>query len=191
VTGLSYACDTDLKCDCRHPWAVHYTDCGCAMGSCNCTAPRHEESRSARIARIRAANPEPLVSHVDDRRNVLVGHYVTESVPDDSDYTPRQGVVVERWHTDDGEPGVVVARFSKRGRETVIHTARLRVDALRDEWLPPKPDPSTCATAYRKLLAVIAQRVDSKDRADVLNDYEVRILNWALALIDAAGCIAG
>ena len=123
----------------------------------------------------------PLESHVDDRRNVVVGHVVTQATPDESDYDPWVGVVVERWHTEDGEPGVTAVKFAKRGSDVTVLPRRWKVDELRQEHLP-SPDPYTCAHTARMLHKVIGQRIRRNGRAEPLNDFERTLAHWADAL---------
>lgn len=170
---------------CAHQRACHYSDGRCAIKDCFCVEGKPPTEQEVRAAIRATTDSASLVSHVDDRRNVLVGHYVTEKQADESDYTARAGIVVERWMTDDGEPGVVVVAFARRGRDVLVNMNRLLVANLRDDWLSPKPDPATCAYGSRKLLAAIGQRIDRKDHADPLNDYELRWFHWASALINA------
>jgi len=175
-----------LTCDgCDHEWDVHFTTGGCRYPRCLCDQPRPVITPSERMAALRAALPsEPLVSHVDDRRLITVGMHVTEGRDGDN---LRSGVVVERWMTTDGEPGVTFVEFHVRSRHKTIDVAahRLLVSQLRDEVLPT-PDSYSCAFVYRMLFRAIGQRTRSTGNADVLSKMERRWVNWAWALMAAA-----
>lgn len=176
--------------DCSHGWDQHLekrgaVSGGCVMPDCWCAAPRVALSVADRMRYLREQNPDPLVSKVDNKRNVVVGHVVTQATPDESDYDPWVGVVVERWHTEDGEPGVTAVKFAKRGADVTVLPRRWKVDELRSELLP-NPDPYACATAARMLHKAIGQRIKRSGHAEPLNDFERTLSNWARALDHAS-----
>jgi hypothetical protein len=169
--------------DCGHPWTEHYGHVfgGCAhrRPECFCVALRPVVSPAERRAALRAeVGTEPLVSHVDDKRNIVIGHHVTEGRDGDN---LRGGIVVERWHTDDGEPGVTAIDFRYRGKDISVIVHRFMVTELRQEVLP-NPDWAWCAYAIRSLYRLIGQRIRKSGSADPLSDSERRYLHWAEAL---------
>lgn len=146
--------------------------------------PQDVPPQADHLAALRALGP--LVSHVDDRRLIEVGHHVVEASPGGTTYTPRGGVVVERWVDVEGEAGVVAIAFLtvKRKVQVVVH--RLLVERLRDEVLPTPYRPE-CAWAARMLLTSVGQRVRPSGAAEMPDETERRHICWALALLAAAG----
>jgi hypothetical protein len=173
-----------LTCpDCAHPWDRHSEVIGeCFVSGCWCPNRRPVLPLADRLAALRAEKIAPLVSHVDDARNIVIGHTVTEARDGDDQ---RVGIVVERWHTADGEPGVTTVDFIHRGQEIQAVTRRFRVDELRQELLPD-PDPYACSLAARKLHKIIGQHIRRNGRTDRLTDQERRFAHWADALDNAA-----
>lgn len=167
---------------CEHEWDTHYPTGGCARPRCFCNEPRPVITAAERLAIIRAqVGNEPLLSHVDDKRTILIGHYITEKAADESDYRVRAGTVVERWHLEEGEPGVTAVDFIVRGRDTQVVIRRFMVDELRQEVLPA-PDRYHCALVSRTLCRVVSQGIKRNGRADPLTDLERRYLNWAYVM---------
>lgn len=169
-----------LTCSrCEHEWDTHYPSGGCARPRCFCNEPRPVITAAERMAAIRAqVGASDLLSHVDDKRTILIGHVVTEARDGDD---LRCGTVVERWHTDDGEPGVTAVDFITRGSDTQVVIRRFMVDELRQEVLPA-PDRYHCALVARTLCRVVAQGIKRNGRADPLTDIERRYLNWAYVM---------
>lgn len=175
-----------LTCpECCDPWDLHFPERfggGCAGQDCSCSESRPVITAADRRAAVRATMGDtPLVSEIDDKRNVIVGHVVTQATPDESDYDPWVGVVVERWHTTDGEPGVTAVKFALRGGTVEVITKRWMVDELRQELLP-SPDPWTCAHTARMLYRAIGQRIKRNGHSEPLNDTERRWALWANSL---------
>lgn len=180
---MSLRVATKLECpDCLHLWDQHGERVG-GCGRCDCVLQRPPITVAERLAILRAQNPDPLVSHVDDKRNIVIGHVVTERRNGDNQ---RVGIVVERWHDPEtGEPGVTTVDFIHRGKETEVKVRRFMVDELRQELLP-NPDPWTCALNARLLHKVLGQRIKRNGTAEPLNDFERTLSLWADAL-DRAG----
>lgn len=182
---MSTATFTLVCADCSHLNDGHLearAGGGCAVPDCWCAASRVAIPIGDRMAALREQNPTPLVSKVDDKRNIVVGHRVTEARSGDEVWS---GVVVERWVNENGEPGVTAVTFAKRGGDVIVLPRRWMVDELRREHLP-SPDPYTCATAARMLHKTIGQRIKKSGHAEPLNDFERTLANWARALDHAS-----
>ncbi len=157
------------------------------MGAVTITGAASDFTFAERLAAVRAQHGDTLlVSHVDDRRVVSIGHYVWEAAPDGTTYVPRHGIVVERWANDDGEAGVTAVTFDRKGTYLGVVAVRLLVEALRDEVLPEPYSPS-CWYASRMLHAAVGQGARPDGSARAVSEQEGRWLCWAAALAAACG----
>lgn len=126
-----------------------------------------------RIAGLRAANPEPLVSHVDDPVAPGVGWSVYETAPPCSSHEPRGGVVLDvDHHSPDPETGEIGARYLLvRVRQGQLSWVSLRASQV--SAYPGRPNAHTirgvCQVAARELAG-------SRRRPDDARDLEL----WSL-----------
>lgn len=126
-----------------------------------------------RMATLRAANPGPLVSHVDDPVVPSVGWSVYEVAPACSDYQPRGGLVV---HVDGGTADPDTGEVGDRYLVVRVGQGRLHWTSLRASQVqagPGRPNAHTirgvCQVAGRELAA-------SRRRPDDARDLEL----WSL-----------
>lgn len=127
-----------------------------------------------RMAALRAAHPEPLVSSVDDPAPIGPGWSVWEQAPAGTDYNPRGGVVVGvDHHSPDPDTGEIGDRY------LLVRTryGKLSFLSLRASQVAPADRPN--AATIRGVCQVAARELAAeRRRADDARDLEL----WSLGV---------
>lgn len=120
-----------------------------------------------RLTLLRAAHPEPLVSHVDNPvLPIGVGWSVWEQAPAGTDYSPRGGVVV---HVDAHSADPATGEVGPRYLVVRARGGRLSWLSLRAHQLAPGERPNAyalrgvCQVAARELAATKRRPDDERD----------------------------